>query len=122
MSSAHTPGRPNAADRCDTFTCRSFEMSNAPVTRFMRSPPVKKPLRLRGDGLHAREQPVAHFRIARALPFGEPGAGERTPVRAETQVREIAFRIVDLARFGARQFAGRAARCAACAPLRSARA
>ena len=42
---------------------------------------------------HAREQAVAHLRIARALPLGEPGAGERTPVRAEAQMREIALRI-----------------------------
>ena len=31
MSSAHTSGRPNAADRCETLTFGSFEMSNAPV-------------------------------------------------------------------------------------------
>ena len=92
MSSAQTSGRPNAADRCDTLTLSSFAMSKAPVTRLKRSPPVKKPRGCAPMVLHAREQAIAHLRIARALPLGEPGARERTPVRAEPQVREIALR------------------------------
>ena len=40
-------------------------------------------------GFHAGEDFVAPFRVAGALPFGEPVAGEREPVRAGAHARDI---------------------------------
>ena len=105
MSSAQTSGNPNAADRCETLSAVSFEMSNAPRHEVQALAAGEESLGLRGDGLHAGDEAVAHVLVARALPLGEPGAGDRAPVGAETQVREVAVRIVDVALFGAGQLA-----------------
>ena len=85
MSSAQISGNPNAAERCDTLTRSSLDLSNAPVSRFRRAPPVKKPRGCAPMDFMLAMQPVAHLRVAGAFPLGEPRAGERAPVSAEAE-------------------------------------